>query len=139
VARIDLNATRAARSEAENQPHEVVLGFDASGAEQVFLLRPRMPLEFPSLLARGLFREAMELILVNPEDWQRMRDAVPEEDELLQMANLYGVDVGEPPASNRSSTNGGRKSRRTSKGSTGSTSPKRAGDPTPSASDASTP
>ena len=139
MARLDLNASRAARSEAENEPHEVVLGFDATGAEQVFRLRPRMPLEFPSLLARGLFREAMELILVDPSDWQRMREAVPEEDELLEMANLYGVNVGEAPASTHSSSNGGRSSRSTSRPPTISTLPKRAGGPKRSGSAASTP
>jgi hypothetical protein len=127
MARIDLNATRAARSEAENQPHEVVLGFDASGAEQVFRLRPRMPLEFPSLLARGLFDEAVKIILVDQEDWERMRAAVPEEDDLMAIADLYALDLGESPASARSSTNGGRSSRPTSSGSTRSTSRKRAG------------
>ena len=139
MARLDLNAKRAARTEAENEPHEVVLGFDPDGAEQVFLVRPRMPLEFPSLLARGLFREALELILVDPADWQRMRKAVPEEEELLEMANLYGVDVGEAPASTRSSKNGGRSSRPTSRPSTSSTSPKPAGATKRSGSAASTP
>lgn len=138
MARLDLNAKRAARSEAENEPHEVALGYDPEGNEQVFRLRPRMPLEFPSLLQRGQFREAMELILVDPSDWQRMRDAVPEEDELLAMANLYGVDAGEPLASTRSSTNGGPRSRPTSNASTRSTSAKRASAPKPSGSDAST-
>ena len=139
MARIDLNATRAARSEAENQPHEVVLGFDASGAEQVFRLRPRLPLEFSALLARGQADEAMKLVLVDPDDWQRMRAAIPEEDELMAIADLYAVDMGESPASNRSSTNGGRPSRPTSSASTRSTSPKRAGGRKPSGPAASTP
>jgi hypothetical protein len=140
MARLDLNATRAARSEAENQPHEVVLGFDASGAEQVFLVRPRMPLEFPSLLARGMFVEAMEIVLVDPSDWEgRMRATVPEEDDLMAIADLYAVDMGESPASAPSSMNGGQSSRPTSKGSTHSTSAKRATAPKRSGSAASTP
>lgn len=139
MARIDLNATRAARSEAENQPHEVVLGFDASGAEQVFKLRPRMPLEFPVLLARGLFDEAVKIILVDQDDWERMRAAVPEEEDLMAIADLYALDLGESPASARSSTNGGQSARPTSSGSTRSTSRKRAGGKRPSGSAASKP
>jgi hypothetical protein len=138
MTRIDLNATRAARTEAQNQPHEVVLGFDASGAEQVFKLRPRMPLEFPSLLARGLFDEAVKLILVDPQDWERMRAAVPEEDDLMAIADLYALDLGESSASPPSSSNGGRSSRPTSSGSTVSTSRRRAGAPKPSGSAGST-
>jgi hypothetical protein len=139
MARLDLNATRAARSEAENAPHEVVLGYDASGAEQVFLVRPRMPLEFPAMLARGMFDDAIKLILVDPSDWERMRAAIPEEDDLMAMADLYAVDLGESPASAPSSMNGGRSSRPTSSGSTGSTSRKRAGGAKRSGSAASTP
>jgi hypothetical protein len=138
MARINLNATRAARSEAENEPHEVVLGFDAKGEEQVFLVRPRMPLEFPTLLARGMFVEAMEIVLVDSSDWERMRKDVPEEDDLLAIADLYSVDLGESPASARSSSNGGPRPKPTSKGSTRSTSPKRVGDRTPSGSGVST-
>jgi hypothetical protein len=139
MARIDLNAKRAARSEAENEPHEVVLGFDASGNEQVFRLRPRMPLEFPSLLARGLFDDAVKIILVDPADWERMREAVPEEDDLMTIADLYALDLGESPASAPSSNNGGRRSRPTSSATTTSTSRRRATAPRPSESGGSTP
>ena len=139
MARLDLNAIRAARSEAENQPHEVVLGFDASGAEQVFLLQPRLHIETTSLLLRGLGDEVLKLNLVNPDDWERMHKAIPDEDDLLRILNdLYGADVGESSASARSSTNGGRKSRPTSSGSTRLTSAKRAGGRKPSGSGAST-
>ena len=137
MARLDLNAKRAARSEAENRPHEVVLGFDASGAEQVFLFQPRLHLETTSLLLAGRGDEVLKLNLVNPDDWERLRKAVPDESDLLDILNeLYAADVGESPASARSSKNGGQNSRPTSKGSTRSTSAKRAGDKTPSASDA---
>lgn len=129
MARIDLNAKRAARSEAENEPHEVVLGFDDQGVEQVFRLRPRLPLEFSALLARGQADEAMKLVLVDPDDWKRMRTAVPDDDDLYDIARLYDIDLGESAASTRSSANGGRSSRPTSNASIPSTSARRAGGP----------
>lgn len=138
MARLDLNAKRAERSEAENEPHEVVLGFDAAGQEQVFRLRPRMPLEFPALLAKGKADEAMELILVDPSDWRRMRKAIPEDDDLYDIARLYDLDLGEPSASTSSSNNGGPSSRLTSNTSTDSTSAKPAGAKKRSGSDDST-
>lgn len=139
MARADLNAKRAARSEAENEPHELVLGYDDEGNEQVFLLRPRMPMEFPPLLRAARFDEAMQVILVNPADWERLRAAVPEDDDWADISALYGTDQGESSASTPSSTNDGRKSRQTSHGTTpGSRNSQPAVTaPTPSGSDGS--
>lgn len=103
----------------------------------MFALKPTMPLEVLGLLNRGQGEDALKMLLVDESDWERMRVAVPDENDLLEIINLYSVDAGEAPASSRSSTNGGTRSRRTSKGSTTSTSRKRAGGPRPSASDAS--
>ena len=139
MARVDLNAKRAARSEAQNKPHELALGFDASGAELVWLLKPRMPLEFAELLSQGRTGTAMKLLLVNPDDWERMREFVPEDDDLYDISRLYDVDLGESSASSPSSNGGGPSSRPTSNGSTGSTSVPAVGGPPPSGSDASTP
>jgi hypothetical protein len=139
MARIDLNAKRAARSEAENEPHEVILGFNDDGTEQIFKLKPRMPLDFTDLLVTGRMGEAMRLLLVDPDDWERMHKAEPEEDDLLAVAEVYGVELPESPGSERSSQNGGPSLRRTSSGSTASTSRKRAGGRKPSAPAGSTP
>lgn len=134
MARADLNAKRAARSEAENAPHEVALGFDADGKERVFFLKPRLPVAFVELLREGRIREALQLLLVDPADWEPMRAADLDSDDLMAICELYGVDLPESPASTRSSTNGGPSSRPTSKRRTGSTSHKPAGAREPSAS-----
>lgn len=138
MARVDLNAKRAARSEAQNKPHELALGFDASGAELVWLLKPRMPLEFAELLSQGRTGTAMKLLLVNPDDWERMREFVPEDDDLYDIGRLYDVDLGESSASSASLASGGPSSRLTSDGSTASASVVPVGVPMPSVSGNST-
>lgn len=131
MARLDLDAKRAARSEAENKPHEVILG------GRTYLLRPTMPLEFTDLLnTPGRAGEAMRLILVDPSEWEEMRKAIPDDEDLVAITELYGVELPESAASAPSSSNGGTSSRRTSKRRTGSTSHKPAGAAEPSASGA---
>lgn len=125
MARLDLNAKRAARGEAENAPHEVVLGFDADGNELVWTLPPRMPLLFMDHLAQMGFSEAMRTLL--GDQWERFAAIGPELDDLLIIAGeLYGVGdlLGNPSASQDSSTSGGVPARPTSKPTTASTSPK---------------
>jgi hypothetical protein len=138
---VDLNARRAARTEAENTPHEVVLGVDEDGKEQVFKLKPSLPLEITDLLNVGQFRQAMELLLVDPADWRRMCAAGVDADDLLAMIDLYGVVLGESQASGSSSTSGGRSSRPTSPTTTPASprSRKSATAPTPPVPAASTP
>ncbi len=104
---LDLNARRAARSEAENTPHEVALGFDAGGAPLVWRFKPRMPLEVADLLRESRMREAMELLLVDPGDWAELRKAAPDNEDLEAIAELYAVSVPESGGSPGSSTNGG--------------------------------
>jgi hypothetical protein len=114
MATIDLDARRAARAEHANAPHEATLG------GRVYRFKPRMPLEFTDLLSAGRMGEAMALLLVDPDDWQAMRAAVPDEDDLMAIAELYGVDLGEAPASAPSSRRTGPTSKRTSKRTTDS-------------------
>jgi len=116
MATIDLDARRAARTEADNEPHTATLG----GKQYRF--KPRMPLEFTDLLSAGRMGEAMQLLLVDPADWQRMRTSQPDEDDLMAIAELYGVDLGEAPASAPSSPSTGARSRPTSRRTTASTS-----------------
>ena len=104
---LDLNARRAARSEAENTPHEVALGFDADGKPRVFQLKPRMPLEVADLLRESRMREAMELLLVDPDDWAELRKAAPDNEDLEAIAELYAVSVPESGGSPASLSNGG--------------------------------
>jgi hypothetical protein len=125
MARLDLNAARAARSEAENAPHEVVLGYDKDGAEQVFTLPPRAPLEFLDHLPKLEFAEAMQVLLGGQQAWERFAAAGAELDDLLAIAaDLYGIGdlLGEASASRASSPNGGRPSKPTGAPTTAATS-----------------
>lgn len=123
MAKLDLNARRAARSEAEKEPHEVELGHDADGNPLVWRLRPQMPVEYTDLLVQGRMAEALRLLLVDEDDWPELRKQVPDDDELTAISELYAVTPPESPASAGSSTSDGTSSRRTSNGSTASTSP----------------
>jgi len=129
MARLDLNAVRAARSEADNAPHEVVLGYDKDGAEQVFTVPPRMPLLFLDHLAKLEFTEAMQALLGSEEAWARFAAARAELEDLVTIAaDLYGIGdlLGEASASRASSPNGGRPSKPTGRPTTTATSPKTA-------------
>jgi len=98
-----------------------------------------MPLEFTDLLnTPGRIAEAIKLILVDPDDWAEFRQAVPDDDDLIAITELYGVDLGEAVASAASSPSGGASSRPTSKPTTASTSRARATARTRSGSAAST-
>jgi hypothetical protein len=104
---LDLNARRAARSEAENAPHKLVLGMDEQGNPQEFLLKPRMPLDYMDLLREERANEAVQSLLVNPADYERIRPFELDVDDLEQLTRLYGTTTGESAGSPRSSTNGG--------------------------------
>jgi hypothetical protein len=142
MARLDLNAARAGRSEAENAPHEVVLGYTADGAEQVFPLPPRMPLLFLDHLAKLEFAEAMQVLLGDQQAWERFAKAKAELDDLIAIAaDLYGIGdlLGEASASRASSPNGGRPSKPTGRPTTAATSRKTATAKTRSGSGGSSP
>jgi hypothetical protein len=101
VAKLNLDARRAARSEAENEPHEVILG------GHTFRLKPRMPLEFIDLLVSGVLSGALRVLLVDPKQWEALLAAGPDDGDLADIAALYGVSVPESQGSAPSSTNGG--------------------------------
>ena len=118
MAKINLDALRA---EADMTPHEVTLG----GA--VYQFRARLPLEFSDLLNEGKMGEAMKLLLVDQVDWEQMRAALPDDQDLTWIAEMYAVALPELQASQPSSQNGSGSSRPTSPSSTpDSPSPKRA-------------
>lgn len=114
MGKLNLDALRA---EAENTPHEVTLG------GRVYLFKPRMPLEFTERLNEGRMTEAIKLLLVDPDEWEAMRVAVPDDRDLLAISELYAVDMGESQASQRSSLNGNGSSRPISPATTASVSP----------------
>jgi hypothetical protein len=130
MAKLNLDALRA---EADMTPHEVTLG------GKTYRLRARMPLEFTQLLGEGQLVDAVQLLLVDPSEWAQMRAALPDDADLLAIAELYAVDLPESPASPPSSSNGGVSSRPTSNAGIPSISSKRASARKRSGSAGSTP
>lgn len=116
--RIDLDAARAARMEAEGDPHELV----AFGA--TYQVPAEAPWEFVYRLARGQTPQALEAVL--GDGWKAISSQASKNDvvELTdQLCSLWGLGTtGERQASGSTSSNDGNSSRPTSSGSTGSTS-----------------
>lgn len=120
MGRLDLDAARAARAEAEGEPHVVVLD------GQEFTMPPEMPAQFALHVMEGNIFKGLEA-LFGPDQYAVFSKIVYSIDDLLELAdgvaNLYGFEnVGEALASRRSSRNSGKPSRPTSKRSTVSTS-----------------
>ena len=103
---LDLDAKRAARSEAQNTPHEVRLG------GETFILPPKLPLESLELMGEAKFREAFRILLGDDAAVRRFFAHRPDNDDLEELMGLYG-SPGESSASPGSSLNGGRPSKRT--------------------------
>lgn len=118
MRRIDLNAARAARAEAQSEPMLADLG------DETFTLVPELPIDFITQLSEGKFREAVRMLFPSGveheaafERFMALGLSVP---DLMELAGAYtGMTVGESPASPRSSKNRGTRSRPTSKATTG--------------------
>lgn len=114
---IDLDAVIAA--EVSGDPIEVQVG------GKTYKLRPEMPWDTAVLIGRGHADQAVAGLVVDEKDAPAFVSAFlagnPVWSEVTRRINaVYGT--GESVASRRSSTNGGRRSRPTSNGSTRSTS-----------------
>jgi hypothetical protein len=139
MAVLDLDAKRAARSEVENKPHEVVFG------GETFLFPVRMPLEFMDLLDVTprqafalLFDEDVDATPAGGEITARFFKHRPDDGDLREISRaLYSTDLGESKASPDTSANGGRPSKRTGKRTISGTSRPTATAPTTSASESS--
>lgn len=121
---IDLDAARAARAEAQGEPHTVVFG------GQEYALPAEIPAEFGFLLVEGNLPEAISSVLGESagEFWAQKPSINDLEVFSEDMARLYGFeDAGNLSPSVPFSPNGGKPSRATSRASTTSTSGKRAG------------
>lgn len=120
---LDLNAKRAARAEALGEPHSFALGDDTFG------LPHGIPLGLLELLQTMRIRDALALLLGGTEhaDKAMLVHGIDHLDVLDVVREVYGIDLGEFLASAPSSKSTGEQSRRTSNGSTASTSRKRAG------------
>lgn len=117
MARIDLDAARAARAEKQEQ-HSIVFG----GEE--FALPPEAPFEFAFKLIESDFRGALRELLGEQTDaFFSHHPTMADITELVDGAGrMYGFDgSGESEASEGSSSNGSNPSRPTSDASTSST------------------
>ncbi len=110
----DLDAKRAARSEAQNTPHEVILGGES------FSLPPRIPLESIELMGEAKFTEAFKVLLGDDDTARRFFAHRPDDGDLEEIMGLYGTGP-ESSASPISSLNGGRPASRTGKRTTPAT------------------
>jgi hypothetical protein len=124
MASLDLDAKRAARSEATNKPHEVVFGGES------FTFPAWMPLEFLDHLDAGRMRAAFALLFDEDLDADppggemtaRFFSHRPDNGDLREISRaLYSTSLGEPSASPASSANGGRPSKPTGKRTTTAT------------------
>lgn len=116
--RIDIDAARAARLEAEGEPHELVIG------GTTYEVPAEAPWMFVHWIVRGHVDRAMEAAL-GEESWHAIRQDVSKDDGVEiqhRLLELWGMGTpGEPQASSSSSSATGASSRPTSNGSTGST------------------
>lgn len=135
MAELDLDAVKAAKSEATKEPHRLKLRdvhFELPGACPGLLFDVMLEGQLAETQAEQI-RLGVELFhrikkIVGPEKWEALLDAGFDADDfevLFQgVAKVYGFTVGESRASRGSSPNGGRRARPTSNGSTRSTSRK---------------
>jgi hypothetical protein len=121
---LSLDAKRAARSEAANEPHEVVFG------GETFAFPAWMPLEYIDHLDAGRMRMAFALLFGEDPDADppggevtaRFFSHRPDNGDLREISQaLYSTNVGESSASPDSSQNGGRPSKPTGKRTTTAT------------------
>lgn len=120
---LDLDAARAARTEATGEGHLFVF----CGVK--FPLPVELPADFAFKLADQDAKGALEALLAERfDEFWALRPSIEDLNALAEgVAKLYGFGTpGESPASAPSSTNGGKRSRPTSPGTTRPTSAKRA-------------
>jgi hypothetical protein len=130
---LDLNAKRAARAAQFGEP----MSFQVN--DNNFVLVPELPLAAIEMATASNIAGAMKVLLADPDDWERFMQTEPTINDVMDIVEFYGTSVGESSASSGSSKSGGGVSRLTSDGSTALTSVAPVTDPTPSASDASSP
>lgn len=106
MATRDLDAKRAARSEAQNEPHTVVFGGEK------FELPPKVPLESIELMAEAKFRDAFRILLGDEDTATRFFANRPDDGDLEEIMGLYG-SAPESSASPVSSLNNGRRPSKT--------------------------
>jgi len=120
---VDLDAYRAAQAETGGKPRRVRYG------GQAWEFPPDFPVELGDHVLAGLFGAAVRLLLGEEQGdrFLAVRPPMAFGEFTHLTSRLYGVDLGESHASPEPSTVISGRSRPTSKGTTSSTSGRRAG------------
>lgn len=107
--RLDLNAKRAARAAKRGEGMQLVLG------DQTFDLVDELPLEIGALAENNQLGEAFRIMLRSPDlDWDRLKACRPSFNDVLDVVEFFGSQLGESLRSTTSSTNTGPPSSSTS-------------------------
>jgi len=114
---LNLNAKRAERAAKRGEPMTIQIG------DETFELVPELPLAAGEFANSADISGAMKLLLAHEEDWPRFMALTPTMNDVLDIVEYFGAQLGESQASTRSSVTTGTPSRPTSSGSTDSTSP----------------
>lgn len=116
--RIDIDAARAARLEAEGEPHELIIGGNT------YEVPAEAPWRFVFHLARNQTPQCMAAA-VGEDAWTEIAKVASIDDMSVivdRLCDVWGLgDSGEQSASGGSSSDGGDSSRPTSTGTTTST------------------
>jgi hypothetical protein len=125
MPKLDLNAKRAERAAKRGEPMTIEI------ANETFELVPELPLAAGEFANSSDIAGAMKMLLAHPDtDWPRFMALTPTMNDVLDIVEYFGAQLGESQASTRSSVTTGTPSRPTSPGSTDSTSPTPVTDPT---------
>ncbi len=110
---LNLNAKRAARATARGEAMQMVLG------TETFDLVDEMPIEIGDLAAGNKITDALRMLLARPdEDWARLMAQRPSFNDVLDIVEFFGAQLGESLKSQGSSKRTGTRSRQTGNGST---------------------
>jgi hypothetical protein len=115
---LDLNAKRAARAAKRGESMQMVLG------DETFDLVDELPLEIGELAEGNRIGEAFDLMLRHPDkDTPRLKSCKPSFNDVLDVVEFFGAQLGESLKSAESSITTGQQSSQTSSASTASISP----------------
>jgi len=115
---LNLNAKRAARAAARQEPMRVEIG------DQVFDLVDEMPIELSDLANNNDISGALKLLLAQPDqDWDRLMACRPSFQDVMDIVEYFGAALGESLRSVEHSTNTGGPSQPTGPTTTNETSP----------------
>lgn len=111
---LDLNAKRAARSQARGEGMQMLLG------EETFELVDELPIEIGEMASNGEMWSAFKVMLRDPDgDWERLRKCRPSFNDIMDVVEYFGTTLGESVRSSETSATTGQPSRPTSTATTG--------------------